>query len=338
MRSSVSDEYDPISDWSREGRQRLVAERRDDILLLLDLAFSDLIDEERGLSLAAFGFRGGDPVEEAALWSLERFANGDLDPTQLHPSSRTFRIFTEAHFWLAQKAGRGYQRLFGDARDAARAARTCGPTGRAGAESEFNEAELTFGRELATTLPVLRERTCADMVGFWLHGTKRLRREVFGWSSKAELSEAAASSSRKQQSLHAHDAMFRFLCCFFALVPARPEAYAERALVLTCLSGCPNEAPYRVRDRDVVVPLAAPGVHGPRPVGALRKQGAATLLRRCLGYARDEAKTRRDYLVVFLARQTISLATLHALGIEDDVGLKKQIQMACKRAAEEGAT
>lgn len=335
---SMNDDYEPISDWSREGRRRLVAKRRDYILLLLDAAFSDLVDEERDLSLAAFGFRSEDSVEEAILWSLERFENGDLDPAQILPSSRSFRLFTEAHFWLAQKAGRGYRRLIGDARGTAQVARNREPTGSVGAESDLNEARLAFGQELVTTLQVLLDRTCADMVGFWLHGTKRFRRDVFGWPSQAELSGAAASSSRKQKSLHAHDAMFRFLCCFFALVPAKPEAHAERALELTCLSGCPNKAPYRVDDRDVVESLAAPGVHGPRPVGALRKQGAADFLRRCLERAQHEAEVGREQLAVLLTRRTISPTTLHALSIEKNEALKTLIQIICERADEEGTT
>jgi hypothetical protein len=175
------------------------------------------------------------------------------------------------------------------------------------------------------------------MVGFWLHGTKRLRRDVFGWSLQAELSGAAASNSRKQQSLHAHDAMFRFLCCFFALVPAKPEAHAERALELTCLSGCPNEAPYREKDRDVVVALAAPEVHGPRSVGTLRKKGATDFLYRCLEHAMDEAENRRDKLAALLTRRTISLTTLHALDIEADAALKAHIKTTCEQADEEGA-
>lgn len=334
----MNDDYELISDWSREGRRRLVAKRRDYILLLLDAAFSDLVDEERGLSLAAFGFRSEDPVEEATLWSLERFENGNLDPAQILPSSRSFRIFTEAHFWLAQKAGRGYPHLIGDTRKAARAVKNREPTERVCAESDLNEAVLAFSRELAAVLPVLLKRSCADMVGFWLHGTKLLRREVFGWPSQAELSEAAAGSSRKQKSLHAHDAMFRFLCCFFALVPAKSDAHAERALELTCLSGCPNKAPYRVDDRDVVESLAAPGVHGPRPVGALRKQGAADFLRRCLERAQHEAEVGREQLAVLLTRRTISPTTLHALSIEKNEALKTLIQMTCERADEEGTT
>ena len=141
-----------------------------------------------------------------------------------------------------------------------------------------------FGNELAGELPAFRDRTCADLVGFWLAGTKRLRRDWFGWRAMGELSDAADQLSKKQRSVYTHDAMFRFLCCFHRLIPAAPTERAERAFELTSLSGCPDEAPYRVAERDLL--RRGAGLGGARDVAQLRKEGGRRLLRRCLDVAR----------------------------------------------------
>jgi hypothetical protein len=101
--------YESIEDFGVEARTRLVDTRGDEIRLLLDSAFSDFVDAEPDVSLAAFGFHGDDPIVDAVRWAMDRFASADLDVSRIHPGSRSFRIFTEVRFWLAQKAGHFHQ-------------------------------------------------------------------------------------------------------------------------------------------------------------------------------------------------------------------------------------
>ncbi|WP_437737342.1 hypothetical protein [Sorangium sp. So ce1335] len=328
--------YQPIEDFTREGRQRLVAERGEEIRFLLDKAFTDFLDAEPDVSLAAFGFRGDDPVSEAVEWAVTRFADGHVDPAELSNGSRSFRLFTEVRFWLSQKAGQqGYQRIL------AAAKRPRSPAlleEMPAAEADPDLEVLAFVRALADALPSFRARTCADLLGYWLEGTKRLRRDWFGWHERGELSEVAERRSKKQRSIHTHDAMFRFLCCFLQLVPGASSAAEDLALELTSLSGCPDRPPYRVPDRDVCGKLARFGVSGPRQVGALRKQGARSFLHRCLDRARADIDTAPGRLASALIRKSLSPTTLHALEIEGDMALRARIDEVRSGADQEEYT
>lgn len=329
-------EYEPIEDFSREGRRRLVEERGEEIRLLLDKAFTEFLDAEPDVSLAAVGFRGDDPVFDAVEWAVKRFAAGDLDPAKLSEGSRSFRLFTEVRFWLSQKAGRpGYDRLVAAAK---RAPDATPPEKNASAGADPNREVLDFGQALADALPSFQARTCADLVGYWLEGTKRLRRDWFGWRDRGELSEAAERRSKKQRSIHTHDAMFRFLCCFLQLVPAASSVAADVALELTCLSGCPDRSPYRRPDRHVCGELARFGVRGPRQVSALRKEGARSFLHRCLNRACDDIDTARGRLTSALAQKSLSATTLHALEIENDIALRARLAEGCNGADKEECT
>ncbi len=68
MRDEAND-YELIEDFSAAARKRLVEARGDELRALLDLAFSNLPD----VSLAAFGFRGDDPIADAVSWAVDRF-------------------------------------------------------------------------------------------------------------------------------------------------------------------------------------------------------------------------------------------------------------------------
>ncbi len=323
-------EYEIIDDFGREARTRLVEERKDEIRWLLDQAFSDFVDAEPEVSLASFGFRGDDPVAEAVDWAIHRFASASLDADRIRPGSRSFRIFTEVRFWLAQKVGRqGYEQLI------ARARGRVAPPELDDTQAErdtTDHATSAFGEALANELPGFRDRTCADLVGFWLAGTRRMRRDWFGWRVKGELSEAAGHLSKKQRSVYSHDAMFRFLCCFHRLVPSAPAERAEHVFELTSLSGCPDKPPYRVDDREFI--HLGPG--GVRDITQLRKEGARQHLHRCVALARGEggASTRGPLAATF-TRKSLRLTTLHALGVEDDLSLRSLLDEGCDDASEE---
>ena len=332
MTPKRADTYDPIEDWTPDGRRLLVAARGDEIRALLDLAFSDFVDDSR-VGLSAFGFRGDDPVTAAVEWSIKRFLSSDLDSAALHPGSRGFRLFTEVRFWLSQKVGsRGYRRILsyrfspGDGEQV--------PEGDGAGDDEdvgaTDAAVLAFARELAATLRVLGSRTCAEMIGFWLEGTKVLRREWFGWRDRGGLSEVGSRLPKKQRSFYSHDAMFRFLCLFRDLVPAEPDDPAERALVLTTLSPCESSPPYRVSDREIVPHLFTVGVRVPRDVGRLRKKGASACLRRCLQRAAcSQQADGSGRITAELTRLSVGPTTLHALGIEHEKDLRDAVGSLC---------
>lgn len=212
--------YDPIEDWSPEGRRRLVETRGDEIRALLDLAFTDFVDSQ-GVGLSAYGFYQDDPVGEAVEWAMDRFMAAELDPSRLHPGSRSFRLFTEARFWLHQKVGRnGYARIqSGSVGAYAQYAKDDEQQGVEPESALAHEKVEAFGKRLAITLRTLRHNTCADLVGFWLGATKTLRREWFGWRELGEISKEVSGLSKKQRSFYGHDAMFRFLCFLHELVP-----------------------------------------------------------------------------------------------------------------------
>jgi hypothetical protein len=322
--------YDPIDDFSHDGRRRLVDTRSEEIRVLLDLAFSSFVDEHP-VGLCAFGFHEDDPVAGAVEWAMRRFVEADIDPGQLHPGSRSFRLFTEVRFWLCQKVGReGYDGIMAAAASPERT-----QSERDEAEEHAAALESTidaFGRELAGVLSALRARTCADMVGYWLEGTRRLRRDWFGWRERGELSGMGAALSKKQRSFYVHDSMFRFLCCFHRLVPGAPDEARERALELTSLSPCENEPPYRVPDRTVVGHLEGFGVKGPREVARLRKEGARIFVVRCLDRAQTEALGAAcDRMAAELTHRSLSPTTLHALGIEEDLALRERLKAEGRR-------
>lgn len=330
--------YDPIEDWSREGRLRLVNDRGEEIRMLLDLAFTSFVDRQ-STGLSAFGFHAEDPVAEAVDWCLGRFVGGELDPARLHPGSRSLRLFTEVPFWLQQKVGRnGYSHIVATARAVVGRNTLVASSGDTGGEADGVAIDVTlqrFARELATRLSELRLCTCPDLIGFWLDGTAILRREWFGWREAGTIAEGGARLSKKQRSLYAHDAMFRFLCCFCDLTSAPPTGPAEHALLLTTLSPCENTPPYRVPDRDVAPQLVRLGAKGPREVAQLRKRGAGSYVRLCIERMSSVARQEPvDILRVELVRRSMGRTTLYALGIDDDMALRQVVDLFCSAAPE----
>jgi hypothetical protein len=310
--------YEPIDDWSPSGRASLVAQRGTEIRLLLDAAFTTFCDEH---DLAAFGFRGDDLVAEAVEWCVNAFVQRDLDPAKLRAGSRSFRLFTEVRFWLAQKVGaRALGQLLQVRQEAA------GLTGAA-VEEPPSPAEPPLGlrlgwlrERLARTLRELGRRTCADLVGYWLRGTQGLRARLFHWSEQGHVQEWAASKTRI--SAHVHDARFRFQCLHNGLVDETASEPALRVVREMLLSPCDNEVPYRRAAREVMRALPPGTARGPREVRHLCLEGSALLLRalaaRLVLLPEDEG-ARAEWL---FGRQAMAPMTLSALGLEDREDLR----------------
>ncbi|AKJ07773.1 hypothetical protein ATI61_107222 [Archangium gephyra] len=319
----MSVDYEPISDWSPAGRSALVARRGAELRLLLDTAFTEFCDQQ---DLAAFGFHGDDPIAEAVEWCITGFVERDLDPLKLHAGSRSFRLFTEVAFWLSQKVGaRALERLLRVRRDPAN------PEDLPGAEDVWDPPEAPASlrlkdlqERLARTLRELRHRTCADLVGYWLRGTQRLRARLFGWNEEAQVQHPATSKTRT--SAHVHDARFRFQCLHQGLLQdaeTHPELAATREMLFR---PCANEVPYRRPARQVAQALPSGVAKGPREARRLCREGSALLVRALLtrfASIPEEGEERAEWM---FGRQALAPMTLNALELEDREELRIQLQ------------
>lgn len=300
------------------GRAQLVHQHEMEIRLLLDCAFTDFAEDH---ALAPFGFDGDDPVAEAVEWSMARFQSMDLDATRLHPASQGFRLFTEARFWLAQKVGTvAYRRIV--ASHAAAQATELEPMDTKG--SLVSSALLqTFMERLVGSLGQLFNRTCSDIVLYWLHGTEKLRGSWFGW--RGEPLPESLLRSKKQRSLHVHDALFRFQVLHqHVLRPVDDEDITLSAACAAYLLGCANVPPYRRSDSEVSQELERRGHPKPTTVRSLRHRGLSALLSRLILRAQEGAQESVGPDQVLLM-DSLSLTTLHALDLEGVTTLREQL-------------
>ncbi len=300
--------YEPITDWSREGRQRLVESRGALLQSLLDEAFSQAVDG--GLSLANLRFHGDDPVTEAVEWCIRRFETMDLDPARLPPGSRSLRLFTEVRFWIAQREGAA------GARRATRAPRsepTALPHDTQEAADIDRERQLQCDRVHAGLL-TLRDRCCAALVGWWLEGANDLRKALFAPHDGPHLwPPRDATRSPKARSFHTADALFRYYAMFVGLVRDADAEPTHRACVLTWFSPCGDEPPYEVA-REVV--RAALDDMPSRQMTTLRHEGVRVLIHQCTGHA--EAAVGCDSgLDRHLARVSLRASVLHRFKVDD---------------------
>jgi hypothetical protein len=303
--------YESIVDWSHKGRACLIQQRGDEIRALLRLAFGSFCERR---ALEPFGFRSEDPLDEAVEWSVARFATGELDPERCTP---TFRIFTEVRFWLAQKVGtRAYIRIMRtrvEARYADPPEVQREPNDEPGRSYEVLNA---MHRRLARTLQHLAARTCSDLVGYWLGGTRRLRSAWFGWTATIEIEIENASASKKQRSFHVHDALFRYQCLHQGLVPDADGSAPTVAVRESMFRSCENQRPYRRPDEEVAPLLPAAHITGPRSVGKLRRAGLAAILGRLFALFDGDAKGEQETLERVFLRTSLSATTVHALDLE----------------------
>lgn len=298
-----------LIDWSREGRARLVAQRGDEIRALLWFAFGSFCERRE---LGPFGFHGEDPIEEAVKWSIRRFETGEFASERCTP---TFRIFTEVRFWLAQKVGvMAYRRIMRTRAEIHHADPPQPPRESNDGSVRSENALDEMRRHLATTLQQLATRTCSDLVGYWLGGTRRLRSAWFGWNVSSEIDNASAS--KKQRSFHAHDAMFRYQCLHQGLIPDADGSDPMVAVRESMFRPCENRPPYRRPDEEVAPLLPSARVTGPRSVGKLRRAKLAAILGQLFAFFDRDAKGEQEALERVFLRASLSATTIHALDLE----------------------
>lgn len=293
--------YDTIEDWSPAGRARLILEQGTYVRLLLDEALTVFI-ERKGVSLSAFRFHGEDPVTEAVEWCVERFLTADIDPTRLHPNSRTLKIFTEVGFWLAQRESiRGYKRVMAESfamRNLAEG--TC-----SGEPTDLVDRVERWATRLGASLRQLRHRTCEDLVGFWLQGTARLRAKVLGHGT--DHPNVGVGQSPKERSFHIGDAMFRFLVLHLEMLSPLVDT-SRRACALALFTPCSNAPPYRLPDQVVAEKLS---LRTGREASKIWKAGLTDFLVKCLDLAEMHPDEADEPLDVFLGRESLRSSLLH---------------------------
>jgi hypothetical protein len=270
-------DYPQISDWSLEGRRTLVADRESEILLLLELSFYEFLDKP-GASLHAYGFRGDDPVAEAAAWALTRFRDGDLDPARLYPQDRSFRLFTRPRFWLLQRVGERAGRRI-RAEEQSRAESDDEPESMRAGTSTPSDTE----RAVARAARELAERTCPTLLQYWLSGSVRMRSRWFGWMPGVQ--SLPEGPTAKKHSFYTADALFRFATLFSRLLP-RDTTTPLLACVETWFSPCPDSPPFRVPEAEVAKRL---DLGSPRTAQRERHAGITALIERVLSEAERSA-------------------------------------------------
>jgi hypothetical protein len=342
--SGDNNSYEPITDWSREGRAALYSRHRWEIEKLLWDAWESFASDY-DLS-RFFGKCTGDEneIDRATAWCITRFVSGDLDPAML--TDRSFRLFTHPRFWIAQKVGAenlkavlARSRIDYEQPSDGHDGSSVPPWDRPQAHGQMpvdctpNSPSLgidvqAFCDRLGDTLAVLHRRTCHCIVFYWLHGTEDLR-EILGWYLPVGIPPNTPGRSRKDQSFHSHDAMFRFVCLFAELVPEDSPPASLRVAVLAMFTSCPDKRPYRNEDSDIHArdPSLA---SSPRAVGKLRQEGCAELLDRALSLL-ERGPRLGEVLAVWFMRQSLSKTTVYALGLKERLDLRDRAAQVHER-------
>ena len=312
----------PITDWSPEGR--LVTASDPMMRLLLDEAFTRF-DEEDPIPWKDFGFRSDDPIPEAVDWCVQRFAGvNELDPALVPPELRSFRLFTQAGWWLSQKVTtQGFLGIMARRRraDGGEDIERIPAPDPADDGHEGDEAAIeSFVSGLGATLKAFFRGTCDDLVAYWFDGTKHLR-QALGHT----LSAPTPDDLPNKQSLYRFDAMFRF---WQLHMPGELGAPWRCVLELTMLTACDNAPPYRVPDK--VVSQQLRNDDGPREVGRARKTACAKLVVEFAQRRSGEGQpSLSDRLAAEFTRAFLKPTLLHALEIqghtEIPAGLLKEV-------------
>jgi hypothetical protein len=347
--------YEAIDDWSLAARRALFEREEARVRRLLDESFTDFYDE---LELHTFGFNGADPVADAVEWCVKRWCSDPpIDPGKLYNKSRSFRLFTQPRWWLAQKVTKaGLHARTSRTREPLKDLQADGsvaiithsaadsdekfdasrPVHAAPRSSDHARAVDDEMGAMSVTLSSLARQTCADLVAYWLDGTEALRAEFMGWAGASSLPDGVRDD---RASRYRHDAMFRFqvLARQRLLVPSELPTLAVRA---TMLEPCRNAPPYRRADREVLPSFHRQGCRGPRDVTHLRKEGSRRLLTRLIeGYqdmmreltpansprALEGVQELREGIRALFLKKTLHRTLLYALGIEGSQGLAARL-------------
>ncbi|RKH48142.1 hypothetical protein D7X12_00745 [Corallococcus sicarius] len=265
--------------------------------------------------LDAFRFK---TLDDAVDWCLKRFATGTLEQGRLSPSSRCWRLFTQARFWLSQREGAaGFLRKMQELEAACR---------RDSVLAEIPESEgvpvpdLDVQRlveRLSRTLTELLARTCPDLVTWWLRATEELRSL---WFDLPIPEPSHQPRMKKERSIRIHDALFRFACLFRGLLLQQKDAAPSHLAVREWLfRQCRNVPPYRRTEEEIAaaLPLTIPKTK--RAVQHLRREGVSALLHQLIGSLNAPAETADAVALMEwqLMRESVTKTTLTAFALDE---------------------
>lgn len=322
--------YPEITDWSKEGRARLVMAHRPVLAEMLRHALEQ-VAEPYGVEslLEAFGFQ---TLEEAVEWSMEAFMEREFDLTRI---PRSWRLFTQPRFWLAQRTGMlGFRRKMAELealrRKRGQAPETPPAPSEGGAETPRFEDEVEqrqMRERLIATLRQLRDRTCASLVLWWLRATDGLRA---GWFDPPVPAVPEENLSKKSRSLIAHDALFRFQCLHRQLVQEEGASELAHQIVQDWLfRPCTDAPPYRRDDAEVARSLPEGSPRQTRALHRLRREGVAALLEKLINEASSppDAEDVAELFEWTLLRHSVTKTTLTAFKLDEGVmpGLAERI-------------
>lgn len=319
----------PITDWSRVGRAAFFQEHRDEILNLVDLAFTDWIDQ--GNSLAPFGFRGDDPVDDAVAFVQNRFCEGELTEELIDEDCRSTRLFTKVVFWFQQKVGqKGLKACLRRAQQGQRAEqltpRHAPPPARSDAEAKVLFRQV--GRQLAAVLRDLASRTCPDLVGHWLEASQAWRSVLLQTSDSGAPPNPKMSAAWRSK--RGADALLRYLILGAALLD--PLAQDARAVLEAALfSNADNPPTYRAPDKSIAEQLGLPGS---RAAKSLRQQHTTAVLQAAVDLATQPAPFDQP-LWRWVAQHSLPLSILEVHGIRD-ADLKARLRELKEHKSEGG--
>ncbi len=306
----------PITDWSKEGRASLVREHREVVALLLSHSLAQVAKSygEQNL-LDAFRFK---TLDDAVDWCLERFATGTLEPGKLSPPLRSWRLFTQARFWLSQREGAaGFQRKMQELEAACR---------RDSARAEPLESEVApvpdldvqrLVERLSRTLAELLDRTCPDLVTWWLRATEELRSL---WFELPITEPAHEPRMKKERSIRIHDALFRFACLFRGLLLHEKDAAPSHLAVREWLfRRCRNVPPYRRTEEEIAAALPLTVPKEKRAIQHLRRAGVSALIHQLIS-SLDVPTETADAVALMewqLMRVSVTKTTLTAFALDE---------------------
>lgn len=312
--------YPEITDWSKEGRARLVMAHRPVLAELLRHSLEQ-VAESYGIEtlVDAFGFS---TVEEAVDWSLDAFSEREFDRARI-PTS--WRLFTQPRFWLSQRAGvLGFRRKMAELEALRKRRQQRSDESPAHSEdaaeepSVDDELEQRRMRErLIATLRQLRDRTCASLVLWWLRATDGLRAR---WFDPPVTPMRVENLTKKSRSLFSHDALFRFQCLHRQLIQEEPARDMAQQLVWEWLfQPCANVPPYRRSDAELARTLSD---RAPRPLRAihqLRREGVANLIERLIEAASvpPAGKEEEALFEWILLRRSVARTTLTVFKLDE---------------------
>ncbi len=331
----MTPDHPAITDWSPEGRAALVEAHRELFAALLYRALS-LLAERYGEQPLLDAFRW-DTLDDAVDWCLERFASANLDPQRLSSPLRTWKLFTVAGFWLAQReSGRGYARKMAGLR-----AERVTPV-PSSPEQEHQElpdtgdpVDLDLRRLISTwvdTLRDLRARTCPGLITWWLRATERLRADWFDVEVPSLVDEPA---SKKARSVLAHDALFRFQALHQKLLREGGAVEPSHAVMREWLfRPCEDQPPYRRSEAMIALALPESWPRDKRTLHKLRREGVETLLARLIEKAGDVPDEREGAVLAEwqLLRLSVTKTTLTAFSLDE--GASPELEREIEHLAE----